>query len=167
MPDALITNPKGAGYFDVALNGHHDEEFVIDPAVSGSVPIGTLLEIEGFAGPGTTNPPVVPLVQPSATTADFLIIGILVGGETAAIGGTGTPTAIPPGNVGVVRRVGLARVLCDATTAVGNVLVQSTTIAGAAHPTGTAVLGKTIGVALQAVTISSGTALVYALIEKF
>ena len=48
-------------------------------------------------------------------------------------------------------------------------VITSTPALSAARPAGsnTPVLGKTIGVALQAVTISSGTALVWANIEKY
>ena len=65
MPNAQLTNPKGAGYYNAAIEGGLNLDFEVDSAVSGSSPIGTVVEIENYAGPGTSNPPTVPLVKPS------------------------------------------------------------------------------------------------------
>jgi hypothetical protein len=166
MPNAQLTNPKGAGYFNAAIEGGLNLDFEIDSAVSGSSPIGTVVEIENFAGPGTSNPPTVPLVKPSSTTADSKVVGVIVGGQSAnSNSGTG---GVPPGDIANVRVIGIAQVLCDATTTAGQPLIQSAATAGCAKTTGSAVTaGQGIGICLQAVTISSGTALVWALIFKF
>jgi hypothetical protein len=166
MPNAQLTNPKGAGYFDAAIEGGYTLDFEIDTTVSGNSPIGTLVELlTPFTGPGTTNPPAVPTVKPSSTTADGLCIGVIAGGQSPNSNSGG---AVPPGKIANVKVLGIAQVLCDATTTAGQFLIQSAATAGCAKTTGSAVTnGQGIGVCLQSVTISSGTALVWALICKF
>jgi hypothetical protein len=165
MPNAQLTNPAGAGYFDAVTEGGLSLDFQIDSAVSGASPIGTVVELENYAGPGTSNPPTVPLVKPSSTTADSRVLGVITGGQSPNSNSGGS---VPAGKVANVRVLGLAQVLCDATTTAGQPLIQSAATAGCAKTTGSAVTaGQGIGICLQSVTISSGTALVWALIQKF
>ena len=166
MTIGLITNPAGAGYFDTTPYGNYHSQYVILSTVSGSSPVGTLMEIvTPYTGPGTSNPPTVINVQPSSTSADYKLAGVLVGGGTqrAANGSS----SVPAGQIATILRMGVAQILCDATTTAGNPLIQSAATAGAAKTASTiATPGQCIGIALQAVTISSGTALVWALIDK-
>ena len=165
MPNSQLTNPAGAGYFDAVTEGGLKLDFVIDPATSGSSPIGTVVELEAYAGPGTTNPPAVPYVKPSSTTADSLCVGVIVGGQSPNSNSGGS---VPPGKIANVQVLGLAQVLCDATTTAGQPLIQSAATAGCAKTSGSAVTnGQGIGICLQSVTIASGTKLVWALIGKF
>ena len=164
MPNAQLTNPAGAGYYDAVIEGGLSLDFEIDSTVSGNSPIGTLVELENYAGPGSSNPPTVPLVKPSSTTADGRCIGVITGGQSPNSNSGGS---VPPGKICNVKVLGLAQVLCDATTTAGQFLIQSAATAGCAKDgSGTLVVGTVIGTALQAVTISSGTALVWALIAK-
>lgn len=165
MPNAQLTNPADAGYFNAAVEGGLSLDFKIDPAVSGNSPVGTLVEVESFAGAGSSNPGVVPLIKPSSTTADFNVIGVIKGGQSPNSNSGGS---VPPGKIAGVTVLGIAQVLCDATTTAGQAMVQSAATAGCAKTISTAVTnGQGIGVCLQSVTISSGTALVWALIFKF
>lgn len=161
----VLPNPTGAGYYDSVSYGNQHMQFKIDSTVSAptGVPMGTVMEIESYSGPGTGNPPTVALVQPSSTTADNKLLGVLTGGQE-----TGVNTTVAPGNLATVCVFGLCQVLCDATTTAGQNLIQSAATAGAAKTTGSAVTaGQGLGVCLQAVTISSGTALVWALVKPF
>ena len=165
MPNAQLTNPAGAGYYDAVVDGGLTLDFEIDSTVSGSSPIGTVVELENYAGAGTSNPPTVPLVKPSSTTADSRTLGVIVGGQSPNSNSGGS---VPPGKVCSVKVLGLAQVLCDATTTAGQPLIQPAATAGCAKTSGSAVTaGQGIGICLQTVTISSGTALVWALIQKF
>ena len=165
MPNAQLTNPAGAGYYDAVIEGGLSLDFEIDSTVSGTSPIGTLVELENYAGPGSSNPPTVPLVKPSSTTADGRCIGVITGGQSPNSNSGGS---VPPGKICNVKVLGLAQVLCDATTTAGEFLIQSAATAGCAKTTGSAVTnGQGVGVCLQSVTISSGTALVWALVCKF
>lgn len=161
MPDAVATNPTGAGYFNLVQNGALILDVEIASTVSGNSPLGTVVEIEGYTGPGTGARSTPPTVQPSSTTGDNLVLGVIVGGQTNPDGGG---TAIPPGGVAQVMVMGVAQVLCDATTVAGEYLVQSGATAGCAKTTGSPST-RAVGVCLQAVTISSGTALVWALVD--
>lgn len=159
MTIGTLPNPLGAGYFDGAPSiGNYHQSVKVDTA-SAALPIGTVVELEGYAGPGTGNPPTVPVVQASATTADNLLLGVITQGTV-----TSAARTVAPGTAAVVCVMGICQVLCDATTAIGDALIQSAATAGAAK-SGTHVIGQTIGVALQAVTISSGTALVWAYVR--
>ena len=166
MPNAQLTNPAGAGYFDAAVIGSLMLEVEIASTVSGNSPVGTVVEVSSpFTGPGTTNPPAVPTVIPSSTTADFKCLGVIIGGQSPNSNSGGS---VPPGKIASVQVLGIAQVLCDATTVAGQALIQSAATAGCAKTTASAVApGQGIGVCLQAVTIASGTALVWALIHKF
>jgi hypothetical protein len=165
MTIGLLPNPTGAGYYNDASYGAIKQQYEILSSVTGPTPIGTLMElVSPYAGPGTSNPPTLVNIQPSSTTADNKLVGPVVGGSTDL--SANSSTSVPSGKVATVQRLGVCQILCDATTTAGQVLIQSAATAGCAKTTGTAVLGQTIGVCLQAVTISSGTALVWADIAK-
>lgn len=163
MTIGVLPNPTGAGYYDAASYGNQHVQIPLDSTISGNTPVGTLMEIENYAGPGTGARPTTPLVQPSSTTADNKLLGVLVGGQQTT---GGTSTAIAPGALGTICVLGVAQILCDATTTAGQLLIQSAATAGAAKCDASApAVGQSIGVCLQTVTISSGTALVWALIK--
>lgn len=160
MTDTL-PNPTGAGYFNLPTYGGTELSFEV---ASGSSPLprGTVVEIvTPYTGPGSNPRAAVPTVQASATTADNKLVGVIVGGEPV---NDGDGTTFPAGSVVKVRMIGIAQVLMDATSTAGSDVIQSTATAGCAK-TGTGVTGQTLGVALQAVTISSGTALVWCLLK--
>lgn len=165
MTIGVLPNPTGAGFYDGAPSVGNQHVSIEVVTGSAALPKGTLVEIEPYAGPGTGNPPTVPTVQASSTTPDALTIGVITGGQTS-----GLTTSIAAGSIAVVTVEGICQVLCDANnTTAGYPLIPSTTTAGSAKCTSagaapTAGLG--IGVCLQTVTISSGTALVWAYIHK-
>jgi hypothetical protein len=164
MTIGVLPNPTGAGYYNAVSYGNYHSEFEILSTVSGNTPVGTLMEVvTPYTGPGTSNPPTLVNIQPSSTTADNKLLGPVVGGSTGRL--ANAATSIPPGSTATILRLGIAQILCDATTTAGSLLIQSAATAGAAK-TASGVLGQTIGTALQAVTISSGTALVWADICK-
>jgi len=174
MPSLVtVANPL-AGQNQPANTGMMIFEYGLDPALTAKVPLGTLMELEAYApspaitGDGSYN---YPIIQPSSETADLLLVGVVVGGPSLGhspylpAGATGSPGGPVMAMVCVE---GICQVLSSNTTTVGHALIQSTTVAGAAEDSGgtTATAGKTIGTVLQAVTISSGTALVWAYIHK-
>lgn len=109
------------------------------------LPIGALVEIIiPFPGSATT----AFLVQRSATTADFLLLGIVSG------------AAIPVGGSGRVTVEGVALANFDGSTTEGHVAVQSTGTAGDCTDDASAVAYKTIGAILQTIT-GAGQAYVY------
>ena len=159
----LLPNPTGAGYFSVASYGGTDIVVEIDSTVSGNTPLGTLVEVlTPYTGPGTAAKATPVTVQPSSTTADNLLLGVVVGG-----GNQDSATAgVAPGQPAIVKAIGLAQVLMDATSVAGQAVIQSAATAGAAKCDSSAPTnGQGIGTALQAVTISSGTALVWCLLK--
>jgi len=161
----VLDNPTGAGYFNVPSYGNYHQQFTILSTVSGNSPLGTLMEIvTPYTGPGTSAISVNVNVQPSSTTADYKLVGPLVGQNTGRV--ANAATSVAPGALATVLRSGQSQILCDATTTAGSPLIQSAATAGAAKTNATPVAGQTIGIALQAVTISSGTALVWADIWK-
>lgn len=128
-----------------------------------AVGVGAVVQLQSWNGltSGASGSPGYPTVALSATTADASIVGV-IDGSTAG----GQPVTVT-GQVVNVIRYGLAKVIVDNTTTIGHVLVQSTGTAGAAHDSGgvTGVAGQNIGVALQALTVSSGLGIIYALIK--
>lgn len=165
MVIGVLPNPTGAGYFDIGNYGNYHNQFTILSTVTGNSSIGTLMEIVNpYTGPGTGATPTTVNVQPSSTTADFVLVGPLAGSNTGRV--ANAATSIAPGGLATVVRAGIAQILCDATTTAALPLIQSAATAGAAKTNASTVAGKTVGVALQAVTISSGTALVWADIWK-
>lgn len=157
MASGTELNPGGAGYFNFIENGAEQQEYVIDPEVEGDSPFGTVVELEDYSGPGTTNPPAVPLVQPSSTDQLPSVIGVIIGGLS---GYATVQKTVPPGKVAQVMTNGICRVLCDATTVAGDVLISSPDTAGCARTTADPST-RTIGLCLESVTIDSGTALVW------
>lgn len=123
----------------------------------------------GDAGSGTAY--TVQTVDIAATTSTLWFAGILLG--VGALGQALSTTEFPGtvtsngstigGQQLMVGKKGITQALFDSTTTVGHTFIVSTTVAGAFHDTaGTAITyGTTVGVILQAVTISSGTALVW------
>jgi hypothetical protein len=97
-------------------------------------------------------------VKKSATTADFGVIGVCVGGSAPG----STPVAK---GLCMVRVAGLARVYVNNTTVLKGPLIQTTT-AGVLKYTATAVLGKTVGYALQVLTTPAAATLCFAWIWK-
>ena len=111
-----------------------------------SLPNGTLVEVitpfDPTAGAFT--------VKRSATTADFLLLGIVAGG------------AIPVGGSGRVTVEGVALALFDAATTAGDVVTQSTGTAGDCKDNSTtAVASKTIGTVLKSNAVSPYTSYIY------
>lgn len=104
----------------------------------------------------------VDTVDLSAVSASTLIAGVLLG-----VGAPGAPCPVVPNTVAgalpafiaMVARLGIVQVLVDATTSVAHTLKVSTTsghTGQASDTTGTSyTFGTTIGVALQAVTVST------------
>lgn len=110
-----------------------------------ALPMGTLVEIVTPYALGSAF-----TVKRSATTADFLLLGIVTG-ATIAIGGSGRVTT-----------EGVANALFDAATTAGDVVTQSTGTAGLCKDNSTtAVASKTIGVVLKSNAVSPYTSLIY------
>jgi hypothetical protein len=151
---------------DVFSNGNIHLAVKVDPALSSSVPIGTLMEIENFSGPGTGNTVTVPLCQPSSTTADNKLIGPATSGYSNY---SSNSNAIPVGQIANCCHFGIAQILMDATSTAGYPVIQSAATAGAAKCTASATTypntGQGVGTCLQAVTISTGTAAVWMLVK--
>lgn len=111
-------------------------------------------------------------VDIAATSATTFLAGVLLGagslgGLLQAAPNTFAPSQAGPNLTAMVGTRGICQVLCDNTTTVGDTLIPSTTHAGFAHDTGgtSSTYGSTIGVALQAVTISTQAKLVWAKID--
>jgi hypothetical protein len=105
----------------------------------------------------------VATVDLSAVSATTLIAGVLLGVGSPGVAAPAVPNTIAgalPAFVAMVARLGLVQVLVDNTTTVGHTLKVSTTSlhTGQASDTGgtSYTFGTTIGVALQAVTVSAG-----------
>lgn len=108
----------------------------------------------------------VATVDLSAVSATTFIAGVLLG-----VGSPGAPAPVvpntisgpttgPPSLIAMVARVGLVQVLVDNTTTIGHTLKVSTTSGHTGQASDTAgtsyTFGTTIGVAMQAVTVSAG-----------
>ncbi len=105
----------------------------------------------------------VPTVDLSAVSATTFIAGVLLGVGAPGQAASAVPNTISgalPNLIAMIARVGLVQVLVDNTTTIGHTLKVSTTSGhtGQASDTGgtTYTFGTTIGVALQAVTVSAG-----------
>jgi hypothetical protein len=182
MPDPGIQNPKFANSPPGASRTSESLDFwALDPNITiatltALVPatlgtniskpapgVGAVVELQSWNGStsGATGSPTYPTVALSATTADGSIVGVIDGGNSA---GTAVAT---PGQVVNVVRYGIVKIIVDNTTVVGHALVQSTSTAGAAHDSGGVggTQGETIGIALQALTVSSGLGMIYALVK--
>lgn len=182
MPDQVLSNPLFANNPPGALaTPKTDDWWGLDPNVSlatlaALVPatlatnlttpgngVGVVVEMQSWNGvtSGASGSPTHPTVKLSATTADQLIVGVSQGTTADLAPVTVTGQALR------VRRFGIGLVIVDNTTTIGHTLLQSTGTAGAATDSGgtTATAGRTIGVALQALTVSSGLGLILALIK--
>jgi len=142
---------------------------------------GALLSIIA-AGVGTNPGPggdddgstafTVAQVDIAATTATTFMAGIFLGAGTLggllqAAPNTYAPSQAGPNLTAMVGTKGICQVLVDNTTTVGHTLIPSTTHSGyMSDSTGTtATYGSTIGVALQAVTVSTTGKLCWAKID--
>jgi hypothetical protein len=152
------------------------------PAGVGSYPpLGFNTSYPGgdAAGSGATGNPTFPYnwtvqyVDAAATTSTTYLAGICLGfgslGQFATPQNLTTPSnssisSTVPCQVAMVGKRGIMQVLVDNTTVVGDTLICSTTHTGQAHDTGgsTRTYGTTLGVALQAVTVSTGALLCWA-----
>lgn len=173
MPTGTNANPL-AGQNQFPYIAQYLVNVALDPTITAGILAGTLVEIEAFSGVntgdvgGSTGPSSTytpPYVQPSATTADFYLLGIAVGGSTlgnSVSGYTAGPlVAAIPGGIVQVCVFGICQALFDAhNTTAAHVATQSVTTAGTCLDASSAVASKTVGTVLQTVTISSGTALV-------
>lgn len=111
-----------------------------------SLPIGTLVEIIIPFDPTSTAFEV----KRSATTADFLLLGV-VSGQAIAVGGSGRVTV-----------EGIVLALFDAATTQGDVVTQSTGTAGLCKDNGsTVVAGKTIGTVLKSNAVTPYSSYIY------
>jgi hypothetical protein len=143
MGSQLIGDP-GAQESEAAEIGMSYIQVVNGDTVS--LPIGTLVEIITPFDPTSQSFQV----KRSATTADFLLLGI-VSGQAIAVGGSGRVTV-----------EGVASALFDAATTAGDVVTQSTGTAGECKDNGsTVVAGKTIGVVLKSNAVSPYTSYIY------
>jgi hypothetical protein len=111
-------------------------------------------------------------VDISATSATTFLAGVILGfanlgDRLVAAPNTFAPSQAGPNLTCMVGTKGICQVLCDNTTTVGHTLIPSTTHTGQASDSGgtSSTFGSTIGVALQAVTVSTGPKLVWAKID--
>ena len=181
MPTTIESNPLFAnnppGYL---LNEQFDGWWGLDPNITlanlvtiqatvlpstiSQVPapgVGVVLGIQGWDGvhsaaSGSPTHPTCAL----GTTGTGLLIGVAQGGTTG-----GSPVQVVGQSV-KTRHFGIGLVLVDGTTTVGHALTVGST-PGVAHDSGgvTGTTNETIGVALQALTVSSGIGIIYAFIK--
>ncbi len=147
-------NPHGAGYRNAITNGAILQQYV----AAEDLPLGSVVEIQDYAGPGTASPPAVPKVALSSETPDTQVIGVVVDGD---INGTGI---VPAGLVATVLIDGVCQVLADGDIVEGYPLVQSPENAGAVEASEVPA-SRTVGIALQSLVIEEGTALIWAYID--
>jgi len=155
---------------------------IVDPPLLAAAWVpGILLSIIA-AGVGTNPGPggdddgstnwTAAQVDIAATSATTFLAGVLLGqgtlgGYLQAAPNTYAPTQVGPNLPAMVGTQGICQVLCDNTTTVGHTLIPSTSHAGFASDSGgtTSTYGSTIGVALQAVTVSTQAKRVWAKID--
>ena len=132
--------------------------------------VGTNPGPGGDAGIGT--PYTFQLVDLAAVSETTYVAGILLGVGTLGANAPVAPnsTTLNGGSLSAMVGVrGICQVLCDNSTTVGHTLIVSSTSThtGQASDSGgsTRTYGTCIGVALQAVTVSSGPKLVWAHID--
>jgi hypothetical protein len=159
MPIGQLDNPAAANS-DIysGLTGAQLETTDIDCVNGDSVALisGTLVEV---VTPYVSGAGVKFQVKRSSTTVDFLLLGVVVGAPTGGV---------PVGGICQVRTEGPVNMLMDnSSTTLGHPVIQSTTTLGNGHDNSTtAVLGQTIGVCLQTLTISAVNTLVSVLLHK-
>jgi hypothetical protein len=112
------------------------------------------------------------VVDISATSATSLLAGVILGfgapgSFLQAAPNTFAPSQVGPNLTAMVGTKGIAQVLCDNTTTIGHTIIPSTTHTGQASDSGgtSSTFGSTLGVALQAVTVSTGPKLVWCKID--
>ncbi len=137
---------------------------MVDPELPDrGVGMGQCVYLQGWTGviSAASGSPTHPTVALSTTTAQGNLVGVIVG--TTVVD---QPVSVT-GQVVMVRRFGIAKVIVDNTTVVGHALVQSTGTAGVLHDSGgvTGTTAETVGFALQALTVSSGLGYVLAFIK--
>lgn len=154
MPVDLITNPTAEESESYISGGRVVEYYQYDSSQSGNLVNGTLVAMESLTSP-STGPA---LIKKATTTPDFLMLGVVTNAPTGGYA---------PGSVVEVCVEGFCLALFDANnTTAGHLGLQSSTTAGSLTDSATATLGKTMCTILEAVTISSGTALVPVYVHK-
>ena len=182
MPGVIESNPLFANNPPGSLLTPHEYDYWgLDPNIALStltslVPthlatnqvtpglgVGAVVEIQSWNGAtsGASGSPTHPTVALSATTADGSIVGVIDG---TTVGGQGVSVT---GQAVRVVRYGICPVIVDNTCTAGHALVQSTGTAGAAHDSGGVggTQNETIGICLEAVTVSSGLGLTLCLVK--
>lgn len=181
MPNPAITNPLFANNPPGTLmTPQSDDWWGLDPSISIatlsptvahlaanlSAPqpgVGLVVELQTWNGStsGASGSPTHPTVKLSATTGDPSVVGVIAGAQAAGAGVSVVGQAV------MVRRYGISQVIVDNTVTAGHMLVQSTGTAGVAHDSGgtTGTSGQNLGVALEAVTVSSGLGLTLMLVK--
>jgi hypothetical protein len=154
----------GGAFNEQPSNSGLSFPMLVTPTLTGSnIPIvGDAVQIAAAvtyvpAGDGSYTSGL-PYVKKSAASADFGVIGVCVGGSAPG----STPVAK---GLCLVRVLGLTRVYVNNTTVLYGPLIQSTT-AGVLKYTATAVLGKTVGFALQVLTTPAAATLCWAWVAK-
>jgi hypothetical protein len=151
MPVNQLVNTLGQSG-ETPGTGSFQMQMEYDPAQSGNLNNGNVVAIEA----NNVGPPF--LIKKVTTTPDFLMWGVVVDAPTGGY---------TPGSSCSILVHGVVQVLFDANnTTQGHLAIQSSTTAGTCTDSATATVGKTLGTILQAVTISSGTALVWVAVGK-
>lgn len=127
MPANLITDP--AAYSTEAFSGAIFTQTFI---ATGTIAKGTVVQL--VTGYTSTTAPIK--VKAATTTENFLLLGVAL------------KAAVTGGIVQVITS-GIAKTLVHTATTKADVVLQTGTNAGYAKTTGTAVLGKTLGVCLE------------------
>ena len=152
-PAKELVNPLAEEGEDASYGGVV-QYFQYDPAASGNLVNGNLVVLEDLTAPSTG--PV--LIKKATTTPDFRMLGVVASAPTGGY---------TPGSSVEVVTEGVCLALFDANnTVVNHLAICSSTTAGTLTDSSTATVGKTMGTILEAVTISSGTALVPIYLHK-
>lgn len=154
MPVDQLTNATAQEGETYIGGGQVVETYQYDSSQSGNLVNGTLVAVESL-----TSPSIGPaLIKKATTTPDFLMLGVVINAPTGGY---------TPGSIVEVVVEGWCLALFDANnTTAGHLGLQSSTTAGSLTDSATATLGKTMCTILEAVTISSGTALVPVYVHK-
>lgn len=158
MPETFSANVAAANNQQPTYNVRYETyvwsaaNTTATPALGQIVKFGTTSQGGTLSGDGAYTPIQVIL---TTTTVDFTHVGVVIGGSAFGV-------APVLGGLVMVATEGVVQALFDANnTTAGHLANFSTTTAGTCTDSATATLGKTMGVILQTVTISSGTALVW------
>lgn len=181
MADPPITNPAFANNPPgTLLTPQTDDWWALDPNISlatltSLVPthlatnlttpqlgVGACVQIQGWNGvtSAASGSPTHPTVALTTTTDNPSLVGVICGAQVVGSGVSVTGQAV------MVRRYGITPIIVDNTCTIGHTLLASTGTAGAASDSGgtTTTAGETIGVVLEAVTVSSGLGLTLCLV---